>query len=94
MIKLIVTYNCKPGEREPFFNAIKAEGLDQACRDEEGNHRYAYAFAAEDKDRMYLLEAWENNEILSIHKEMTHFKRIGELKEQYVLETVVEMFED
>ena len=39
MILLNVTYKCKSGKGEDFLGTIKAEGIDVACRAEEGNRR-------------------------------------------------------
>ena len=39
MIILNVTYQCKSGKREEYLKAIKTEGIDVACRAEEGNRR-------------------------------------------------------
>ena len=93
MKTIIVTYECKEGMREKFLAAIKAEGLDQASRDEDGNSRYEYAFAADKADRLFLLEKWDSEEALAKHRELPHFKRIGELKAEYVEETLFETFE-
>ena len=90
---LIVTYNCKPGMRDEFINAIKDAGLDQKCREEEGNIRYAYGKALEDENKLFLLELWESTEALEEHKQMEHFLEIGKLKEIYVEETTIEVYE-
>ncbi|MBP3217642.1 MAG: antibiotic biosynthesis monooxygenase [Lachnospiraceae bacterium] len=93
MKAIVVSYECKEGMREAFLNAIKAEGIDEACRAEKGNGRYEYAFAADAPDRLFLFEKWETEEALALHREMPHFKRLGELKNQYVNDTIIETFE-
>lgn len=92
MIILNVIYTCKPGKREDFLNAIKAEGLDEKCRAEEGNIRYSYFFAAENPDELFLLENWKDAEALALHGDMAHFKRIGELKNEFVDNTKIDKF--
>lgn len=87
MIVLNVTYKCKPGMREAFLDAIKAEGLDAASRAEEGNCKYDYYFAADCPDELFLLEHWRDAEAVAIHNGMPHFKRFGELKKKFVEET-------
>lgn len=87
MIVLNVLYKCKPGMREAFLDAIKAEGLDAASRAEEGNSKYDFYFAADNPDELFLLEHWRDAEAVAIHNEMPHFKRIGELKNEFVIET-------
>ena len=42
MIVLNVTYKTKPGMREAFLEAIRAEGIDEASRAEAGNLKYDY----------------------------------------------------
>lgn len=92
MIVLNVTYKCKPGKREAFLGAIKSEGLDASCRAEAGNRKYDYYMAADAPDEMVLLEKWVDADALAIHYKEPHFLRIGELKNEYVEETVIEKF--
>ena len=89
---LNVTYKCKPGMREKFLEAIKAEGLDAACRAEAGNIKYDYYFSDADPDELLLLEKWQDEEAVKSHNAEMHFKRLGEVKEAYVNETVLERY--
>lgn len=92
MVVLNVTYKCKPGMREAFLEAIKAEGLDAASRAEAGNSKYDYYFAAEALDELLLVEHWRDEEAVKLHNAEPHFKRLGELKAAFVEETVLEKF--
>lgn len=92
MITLNVTYKCKPGMRDAFFGALESEGLGEACRNEDGNFKYDYYFHTTDKDELLLVEKWRDAEVLAIHGQMPHFKRIGELKQEFVEETIIEKF--
>lgn len=94
MIVLIVTYKCKEGMREKFFEAIKAEGLDAASRAEEGNMKYNYYLSMEDKNELLLVENWRDADAIAIHNEQAHFKRLGELKDDFVDETIIEKYHD
>lgn len=89
MIVLNVTYKCKPGMREKFLEAIKAEGLDAASRNEEGNSKYDYYFAADYPDELFLVEHWADAESIAIHSKMPHYLRLGELKGDFVEETLL-----
>ena len=89
---LNVTYKCKEGMREKFLEAIKAEGLDAACRAESGNIKYDYYFAADSPDELFLLEKWADDEAIKSHNAEPHFKRLGEIKADYVYETVLERY--
>jgi len=92
MIVLNVTYKCKPGMRDAFLAAIKAEGLDAASKNEDGNFKYDYYFPAEGGDEMLLVEKWRDADVLAVHGEQAHFKRLGEIKNEFVEETVIDKF--
>ena len=92
MIVLNVTYRCKPGMREKFFDAIRAEGLDASSRAEDGNFKYDYYMSAADENEMLLVEKWRNADVLAVHSGSPHFLRLGELKSIYVEETVIEKY--
>ncbi len=92
MIVLNVTYKCKPDMREEFLEAIMAEGVDVASRAEEGNIKYDYYTPLEGDDELLLLEKWADDAALDLHREQPHFARLGELKNEYVLETVIDKF--
>jgi len=93
MIVLNVTYKCKPGARNRFLETIRAEGIDAASRAELGNYKYHYYLPTEGEDELLLIEKWEDAEALTFHKDQPHFKRLGELKPEFVLETLIEKYE-
>lgn len=90
MIILCVTYKCKPGMRDKFLSRIKIEGIDALCRAEAGNIKYDYYIAADSGEELLLLEKWRDAEALTEHGKQPHFARLGELKSEYVSETVIE----
>lgn len=92
MVVLNVTYKCKAGMREKFLEAIKAEGLDAASRAEAGNIKYEYYFADADPDVLFLLEHWQDEEAVKLHNEEPHFKRLGELKAEYVDKVILDRY--
>ena len=93
MIVLNVMYHCKPGMRDQFLAKIKEEGLDAACRAEKGCIKYDYYIPEIGSDELFLLEKWDNAEVLAEHGKQPHFARIGELKTEYVTDTLVEKYE-
>ena len=93
MIVLNVTYYVKPGLREEFLEAILAEGIDEASRAEDGNIKYDYYIPFDGGDELLLVEKWRSAAALKAHAETPHFKRLGELKGDFVDETVIERFE-
>ena len=93
MIVLNVTYTCKPDMREEFLEMIITEGIDAASRAEEGNIKYDYYLPVDNSDEMLLVEKWRDAEALAEHARQPHFKRLGELKAEFVQDTVIERFE-
>ena len=89
---LNVTYKCKAGKREKFLETQKAEGLDAARRAEAGNIKYDFYFAEADPDELFLFEKWRDEESVKSHNAEPHFRRFGELKAEFVLETVLERY--
>ena len=92
MIVLNVTYKCRPGMREAFLEAIRAEGIDEASRAEAGNLKYDYYLPFDGGDELLLIEKWRDEAALSAHTETPHYARLKELKPRFVTETVVERF--
>ena len=78
MIVLNVTYKCKPDMRDEFLEAIMAEGIDIACRAEEGNLKYDYYYPADGSDDLLLVEKWRDAEAFAKHGQQPHYKRLGE----------------
>ena len=92
MIVLNVTYQCKPGMNKTFLEQIKKEGLDVACRAEEGCIKYDYYFPENGCDELFLFEKWQDETALEKHGKQAHFARIGELKTEYVEDTLIEKY--
>lgn len=92
MIVLNVTYKCRPGMREAFLKAIRAEGIDEASRAEAGNLKYDYYLPFGGGDELLLVEKWQDADALAAHGRQPHFLRLGALKAEYVNETVIEKF--
>lgn len=92
MIVLNVTYRCKEGMREEFLESIMEEGIDLACRAEDGNIKYDYYMSFEDDDEMLLVEKWRDADALAAHQGQDHFRRLGEIKNEFVDETLIDKF--
>ena len=93
MIVLNVTYKCKPGMREKFLEKIRAERIDAACRAEEGNIKYDYYTPTDGSDDLLLVEKWADADALAAHGRQAHFARLGEMKAEFVKDTLIEKFE-
>lgn len=92
MIVLNVTYKCSPDRGRRFLEAIWTEKLDEACRAEDGNIKYDYYYPVAETDEILLVEKWRDADALAKHMEEPHFKRLGQIKEGFGIETVIEKF--
>ncbi len=91
MFTIYVTY--KGGDRaavEGFYREIRELDIDTISRKEDGNVRYEYYWPAERENELFLLEIWETKEAQQIHTQQAHFKKLGDLKSKYGIETDIE----
>ena len=93
MIVLNVTYKCKPEMRDEFLEMIMTEGIDTESRSEAGNIKYDYYRSVDDSDELLLIEKWRDAETLAAHSRQPHFARLGELKAEFVTDTIINKFE-
>ena len=93
MIALNVTYQCRPGKRDEFLGKVLAEGIDTASRAEPGNFRYAFYLPADGSDEVLLVEKWQDDGALDIHRLQPHDAKLAALKAEYLTGTVIERFE-
>ena len=94
MLTLNVTYRCKPGQREAFYEALCELGTRRIANNERGNICYDYYFGAELSDDLFLLECWEDDSALDEHKQTASFAKLQELKAQYCADVIVARFDD
>lgn len=93
MIIYNVLYKCKPGKRADFLEAIKREGIGEACRAEEGNLKYDYFLSDSNPDEILLVEKWKDHDALVAHREQPHMALLKTIKAKYVDETSIDRFE-
>ncbi len=90
MTNFYVTYTLDSREdRDAFFADVKACGVIEASRAEEGCIRYSYYYPADSENQIFLWEQWESREAQKKHTQQPHFKQLGELKEKYHMETEI-----
>ena len=92
MIMLNVFYRAKPGMREKFVEEVKARGLLDTIRAEEGCGSYGYYAALEDPDCLLLVEQWADDAALDRHQAAPHMAGLQELKDRYLLSTEIRRF--
>ena len=93
MIVLNVIYKCKPSAREAFLHSVTDNGIDVASRNEEGNLKYEYYLSTDNEDEVLLVEKWKDADSVASHGKQPHYAKLGELKAEYVLETIIDRFE-
>lgn len=93
MYKIYVIFDCIKGRREEYISKIKAEGILDAIRAEDGCIRYEYYLSDEDKNQILLIEEWESKQHQQIHLEQEHMVRLRSFKDDFVLQTVLGEFE-
>ena len=93
MIILHVTFRTHPGKAEEFVQKVLDEGIAKNSEAEDGNEYYDFYYSAEKENEVMLLEKWENQDALDLHCTQAHYKRIGELKDHYVVDTSIEKYE-
>ena len=65
MLTWNVTYHCKSGQREAFYQALCDLGIRANSLKEEGNLKYDYFLAAEAPEDLLLVESWTTPEPVS-----------------------------
>ena len=83
MLTWNVTYHCRPGQREPFYEALCELGIRANSRAEAGNLGYDYYFAAEAPDDLLLVESWESPALQKAHCETEIFAELQALKASF-----------
>ena len=87
---LLVTYTAKTGMREHFLYDIQESAILDTIRGEDGCLAYDYFLAAEDADRLLLVEKWASPKQQQTHMDQLHMKALGEIKERWIARTHVE----
>ena len=83
MLTWNVTYHCKPGQRDAFFQALCQLGVRNNSIHEEGNLKYDYFFDAQNTDALLLVEFWTSPELQQVHCETEIFAQLQALKAQF-----------
>ena len=83
MLTWNVTYHCKPGQRDAFFQALCQLGVRNNSIHEEGNLKYDYFFDAQNTDALLLVESWTSPELQQVHCETEIFAQLQALKAQF-----------
>lgn len=90
MTNYYVTYTFKnKNSRDAFYEEVKANGVAEASREEEGCIRYEYYYPADCDNKIFLWEQWESREVQALHMTMPHFAVLTGIKEKYEVEAEI-----
>jgi quinol monooxygenase YgiN len=88
-----VVYRVKDGKRDEFIRKVQEAGIMRASRHEPGNLCYEYYYPIGDADRILLVESWTNMKAQTTHSKTEHFKKLTELKNEYVEEVQIKKYQ-
>ncbi len=87
-----IYYTGTGGSARKFAEEMKASGLVERIRAEQGNLRYEYFLPVDDPETVLLIDAWENEEALDFHHKSPEMSEIAALREKYHLKMRVQKF--
>ena len=90
---IIVRYLCKKGMRDAYLAKVYEENIHLSSQNEEGNICYDFFKPVEKENEVLLLEKWTDAEAVKTHGTMSHYKRLGEIKAEFVDETIIERYQ-
>ena len=93
MLTWLVTYHCKPGEREAFRAAVAEAGVREVSKGENGNLCYDYYLSADDPDALLLVESWADSSAQAAHTWTDTFACLQELKAKYCDDVEIDKYE-
>lgn len=89
MYTIYVKFTCVPGKRGAFIERVKAEGVLDAIRAEDGCLRYDYYLSEKDDNELLLIEQWESKQHQQIHLDQPHMVCLRAFKGTYITDTVL-----
>lgn len=94
MYTIYVVFECLPDMREAFVERVKAEGILDAIRHEDGCGKYEYYFSEKDPNELLLIEMWESKAHQQAHIATPHMDALRAFKDEYVASTLLKEFEE
>lgn len=87
MYTIYVKFQCIEGKRAEFIERVKAEGILDAIRAEDGFIKYDYYLAERDETELLLVEQWASFEAQQAHIATEHMAKLRSFKNDYILST-------
>lgn len=91
-IFVYVRYVVKPGQREAFLQKAESLGIVRESRAEAGNIKYEYAIPVDSENDIIITEIWADSEVQAKHGETAHYKKLTELKKDYITDVIIEKY--
>ena len=92
-ITVNIYYSGDGDNARKFAAEMISSGTVARIKAEEGNLKYDYSFDAEDSNALILTELWKDHEAVAFHNGREHFKKLGEMKSEYVESVEIQRFE-
>ena len=90
MTNYYVTYTFKDkNDRDAFYCEVKAKGVAEASRAEDGCIRYEYYYHADSDNKIFLWEQWESREAQALHTKTPHFAVLTAIKGKFEVEAEI-----
>jgi quinol monooxygenase YgiN len=87
-----VIYKTKEGKRDEFIQKVEKSGIIRASRQEPGNLAYQYFYPINEDNSVLLVESWTNTTAQAAHGQTEHFKKLSEIKKDYVEEVIIKKY--
>ena len=87
-----VTYVLKEGMLDDFLEELIILEVARKTRAEDGCMGYEYFTSIDDPEKLFLVEHWRDESAQQAHLQSAHIKALGEVKANYVEETILEKF--
>lgn len=84
-----VRYRIKSGKRSEFIEKILENKIIEYSKNEPGNIRYTVLLPVDSEDDVCIIEYWTNKTEQKKHSETEHYKKLTELKAEYVEDVAV-----
>lgn len=90
---VLVEYQLKPGCRDAFLKEMADNEIVAKCSQEPGCGKYELFVPVRIEDSVLLIEKWRSREDQANHKTFDTYSILTALKDKYVLETIVDMYD-
>lgn len=89
MYTIYVRFECFDNKREDFIKKVKATGVLEAIRNEDGCIKYDYYLSEKDNNELLLIEKWQTKEHQQIHLKAPHMDTLRSFKDDYIKTTAI-----